>query len=93
MKAEEFDYIVVGAGSSGAVLAGRLSEDPSVKVLLLEAGPPDRSFWIHLPIGYGKTMWSERYNWRPARRLRPLVQRPGSQGLELRRMPAVLHQV
>ena len=63
MKPEEFDYIVVGAGSSGAVLAGRLSEDPSTKVLLLEAGPPDRSFWIHLPIGYGKTMWDKKINW------------------------------
>ncbi|MBU6223495.1 MAG: choline dehydrogenase [Burkholderiales bacterium] len=60
----EFDYIVVGAGSAGCVLAGRLSEDPSVRVLLLEAGPPDRSIWIHLPIGYGKTMWSDAYNWR-----------------------------
>ncbi len=59
----EFDYIVVGAGSAGCVLAARLSEDPSTRVLLLEAGPPDRSFWIHLPIGYGKTMWSEKYNW------------------------------
>jgi choline dehydrogenase len=57
------DYIVVGAGSSGCVLAARLSEDPSVRVLLLEAGPPDRSFWIHLPIGYGKTMWDRRVNW------------------------------
>ena len=61
--AEEFDYIVVGAGSAGAVLAGRLSEDPQTRVLLLEAGPPDRSLWIHLPIGYGKTMWSKKYNW------------------------------
>ncbi len=61
--AAEYDYIVVGAGSAGAVLAGRLSEDPAVRVLLLEAGPPDRSIWIHLPIGYGKTMWSPRYNW------------------------------
>jgi choline dehydrogenase len=61
--ADEFDYIVVGAGSAGAVLAGRLSEDPSTRVLLLEAGPADRSFWIHLPIGYGKTMWSKTYNW------------------------------
>ncbi len=59
----EFDFIVVGAGSAGAALAGRLSEDPAVKVLLLEAGPADRSFWIHLPIGYGKTMWSKKYNW------------------------------
>jgi choline dehydrogenase len=60
---EEFDYIVVGAGSAGCVLAARLSEDPSTRVLLLEAGPPDRSIWIHLPIGYGKTMWDATYNW------------------------------
>ncbi|MFP5399117.1 MAG: GMC family oxidoreductase [Gammaproteobacteria bacterium] len=60
---EAYDYIVVGAGSAGCVLAGRLSEDPTLRVLLLEAGPPDRSPWIHLPIGYGKTMWSKTYNW------------------------------
>jgi len=60
---QEFDYIVVGAGSAGCVLAARLSEDPSTRVLLLEAGPADRSLWIHLPIGYGKTMWSPTYNW------------------------------
>jgi choline dehydrogenase len=59
----DFDYIILGAGSSGCVLASRLSEDPATRVLLLEAGPPDHSFWIHLPIGYGKTMWSEKYNW------------------------------
>ncbi|MDQ6628714.1 MAG: choline dehydrogenase [Pseudomonadota bacterium] len=59
----EFDYIVIGAGSAGCVLAGRLSEDPATRVLLLEAGPPDSSLWIHLPIGYGKTMWSRKYNW------------------------------
>ena len=45
------------------MLAARLSEDPSTRVLLLEAGPPDRSLWIHLPIGYGKTMWSPEVNW------------------------------
>ncbi|KQW35888.1 GMC family oxidoreductase [Rhizobacter sp. Root404] len=61
---EEFDYVVVGAGSAGCVLAARLSEDPATRVLLLEAGPADRSLWIHLPIGYGKTMWSDKYNWR-----------------------------
>jgi choline dehydrogenase len=60
---QEFDYIVVGAGSAGCVLAARLSEDPATRVLLLEAGPPDRSPWIHLPIGYGKTMWSRDLNW------------------------------
>ena len=59
----QYDYIVVGAGSAGCVLAARLSEDPAFRVLLLEAGPPDRSPWIHLPIGYGKTMWSKKYNW------------------------------
>ena len=58
-----FDYVVVGAGSSGCALAARLSEDPAVRVLLLEAGPRDDSIWIHLPIGYGKTMWSKTYNW------------------------------
>lgn len=61
---EVFDYIVVGAGSAGCVLAARLSEDPATRVLLLEAGPRDSSPWIHLPIGYGKTMWSPVYNWR-----------------------------
>lgn len=60
---ERFNYIVVGAGSAGCVLASRLSQDPAVKVLLLEAGPEDRSLWLHLPIGYGKTMWSAKYNW------------------------------
>jgi choline dehydrogenase len=59
----EYDYIVVGAGSAGCVLAARLSEDPGTRVLLLEAGPPDRSLWIHLPIGYGKTMWDPKVNW------------------------------
>ncbi len=61
---ERFDHVIVGAGSAGCVLAARLSEDPGTRVLLLEAGPPDRSLWIHLPIGYGKTMWSDTYNWR-----------------------------
>ena len=60
---DAYDYIVVGAGSAGCVLAARLSEDRHTRVLLLEAGPEDRSIWIHLPIGYGKTMWSPTYNW------------------------------
>lgn len=63
MADPQYDYIVVGAGSAGCVLAARLSEDPATRVLLLEAGPVDRSIWIHLPIGYGKTMWDARYNW------------------------------
>ena len=46
-----FDYIVVGAGSSGAVIANRLSEDEGVSVCLVEAGPPDTSPFIHIPTG------------------------------------------
>src|SRR5947208_11213007 len=60
---ETFDYVIVGAGSAGCVLANRLTEDGRHKVLLLEAGPEDRSPWIHLPIGYGKTMFHPIYNW------------------------------
>jgi choline dehydrogenase len=59
----EFDYVVIGAGSSGCVLANRLSADGRHKVLLLEAGPRDNYLWIHIPIGYGKTMFHEAYNW------------------------------
>jgi choline dehydrogenase len=64
LRNREADYVIVGAGSAGCVLANRLTENPSTKVLLLEAGPRDRSLWIHLPIGYGKTMFHPRYNWR-----------------------------
>ena len=59
----EFDYIVVGAGSAGCVLANRLTEGGRHEVLLLEAGPEDRYPWIHIPIGYGKTMFHPVYNW------------------------------
>ena len=58
-----YDYIVVGAGSAGCVLANRLSADGSHRVLLLEAGPADNYLWIHIPIGYGKTMFHPVYNW------------------------------
>lgn len=61
--AETFDYIVVGAGSAGCVLANRLSESGRHSVCLLEAGPPDTSIWIHIPIGYGKTMFDRAVNW------------------------------
>ena len=60
----EFDYVIVGAGSAGCVLANRLSATGSHRVLLLEAGPLDRYPWLHIPIGYAKTMFHPRYNWR-----------------------------
>ncbi len=60
---DTFDYIIVGAGSAGCVLANRLSEDPSVSVLLLEAGGKDSSPWIHIPVGYIKTMVDPKVNW------------------------------
>ena len=60
----EFDYIVVGAGSAGCVLANRLTEDPRRKVLLLEAGGKDSNPWIHIPIGFVKTLDNPKVNWR-----------------------------
>jgi choline dehydrogenase len=58
-----FDYVIVGAGSAGCVLANRLSADPSVRVLLLEAGGKDNYLWIHIPIGYLYTMNNPRTDW------------------------------
>jgi choline dehydrogenase len=58
-----YDFIIVGAGSAGCVLAGRLSEDPSKRVLLLEAGPRDTNPWIHIPLGYGKLFARTDVNW------------------------------
>jgi choline dehydrogenase len=63
VNSHQADYVVVGAGSAGCVLANRLSASGEHRVLLLEAGPRDRSIWIHLPIGYGKTMFHPVYNW------------------------------
>ena len=63
VSAIEYDYIIVGAGSAGCVLANRLTADGRFRVLLLEAGPSDRSFWIQIPIGYGRTFYDPRVNW------------------------------
>jgi choline dehydrogenase len=59
----EFDYIIVGAGSAGCVLANRLSASGKHSVLLLEAGPKDRNIWIHVPLGYGKLFKEASVNW------------------------------
>jgi choline dehydrogenase len=60
---KEFDYVIVGAGSAGCVLANRLSEDPRTRVLLVEAGPRDTNLWIHVPLGYGKLFTRSEVNW------------------------------
>ncbi len=59
----EYDFVIVGAGSAGCVLANRLSADGKYRVLLLEAGGSDASLWIWMPIGYGKTFYRKSVNW------------------------------
>lgn len=60
---DSFDYIIVGAGTAGCVLANRLSKDPSKRVLLLEAGKKDNYFWIDIPVGYLYTIGNPRTDW------------------------------
>ena len=58
-----YDYIIIGAGSAGCVLANRLSENPKNTVLLLEAGDKDTNLWIHIPVGFTKTLNNPEVNW------------------------------
>ncbi|MGR4871156.1 GMC family oxidoreductase [Variovorax sp. LARHSF232] len=62
--AETYDYVIVGAGSAGCVLARRLSDHPEYRVLLLESGPQTNEFWVKTPAGMGPLFSSERYNYR-----------------------------
>ncbi|MCZ8150352.1 MAG: GMC family oxidoreductase N-terminal domain-containing protein, partial [Roseomonas sp.] len=61
--ADSFDYVIIGSGAAGSVLAARLTEDPAVTVCVLEAGPPDRNPWIHIPAGFIKTMVDPSVTW------------------------------
>ena len=63
MAGKDYDFVVVGAGSAGCVVASRLSADPATRVLLLEAGGRDRNPWIHIPVGYFKTMHDPATDW------------------------------
>ena len=62
-SAQEADYVILGGGSAGCVLAARLSEDPSAKVILLEAGPWDRNPWIHIPMGFARLYVTRKFDW------------------------------
>ncbi len=61
---KEYDFIVIGAGSAGCAVANRLTADGRTRVLLLEAGPSDLRFWVQVPIGYGRTFFDSRVNWK-----------------------------
>ena len=63
MAEAAFDYIVTGAGSAGCAVAARLSESGKYRVLLLEAGPPDRNRWIHVPMGFSRVYADPKVNW------------------------------
>jgi choline dehydrogenase len=63
MSQASYDYVIIGAGTAGCVLADRLSSSGEYKVLVLEAGARDRNIWIHVPLGYGRTFFNRDVNW------------------------------
>lgn len=63
MAVKEADYVILGGGSAGCVMAGRLSEDPASQVALLEAGPWDRNPWIHIPMGFARLYVTRKFDW------------------------------
>ena len=76
MSAETYDYIVVGAGSAGCVLANRLSRDPKNRVLVVEAGGRDNWIWFHIPVGYLYAIGNPRADWMFERQTGAEVGRP-----------------
>ena len=77
--ADTFDYVIVGSGAAGSVLANRLTEDPSVTVCVLECGPPDRHPYIHIPAGFIKMLFNPTYTWQ--------FQTEPGEGINGRRIP------
>ena len=73
-NAPEYDVVIVGAGSAGCVLANRLSEDRTRRILLVEAGGPDRNLWVRVPLGVGKLLTDERYVWKADTEPQPHMQ-------------------
>lgn len=63
MKQQDYDYIIIGAGSAGSVLAYRLGENPDVRILVIEAGPMDHNLFIHMPSGFAYPMANPKYSW------------------------------
>ena len=88
MAGQQFDYVVVGAGSAGCVLANRLSADPDRRVALLEAGGPDRSMNIRIPAAFTK-LFTTPYDWnyRTGKQAEPPSSPPASPYIGGRRIP------